>query len=42
MSWCDVAFKRGKKVYNCTFYEKGIDCFGADMVVEYNEPLEDK
>ena len=19
MSWCDVAFKRGKKVYNCTF-----------------------
>ena len=33
MSWCDVAFKRGKKVYNCTFYEKGIDCFGADRVV---------
>lgn len=19
MSWCDVAFKRGKKVFNCTF-----------------------
>ena len=24
------------------YYEKGIDCFGADRVVEYNEPLEGK
>ena len=21
MSWCDVAFKRGKKVFNCTFLD---------------------
>lgn len=24
------------------YYEKGIDCFGADRIVEYNEPLEGK
>ena len=38
MSWCDVAFKRGKKVYNCTFL--GLSAVLDDAVGEamYKHP----
>lgn len=38
MSWCDVAFKRGKKVYNCTFL--GLSAVIDDAVGErmYKHP----
>ena len=38
MSWCDVAFKRGKKVYNCTFQGLAVVLDDAVDEVMYKHP----